>query len=316
MTKTTKSRGGLAGRDYVATVIFLIALLTNTLAAFAGELRYTTVFGAGNVPLNVVEAGARGQPSILFIHGSGQSYLSWHAQLDSSLSERFHLVAFDLRGHGASGKPWDDLAYNQACTWADDVTAVIHAAGLKKPLLVAWSYGGSVAMHYLRCRGVNDIGGIMLVNSRAGLVEVPLSSEPARLSQQLMRQTDLKEFLRGAAIFGDLMTAKMLTPELSAEQRMMNLMSPPYVRRAMEHAASDRTGRPIKTNTDLAHVLTLPTYIVLGGADPFRDSTLMAAAFKKILPAARVTTIPHVGHSPFAESPEAFNDLIVDSMKR
>ena len=56
------------------------------------------------MPLSVVQTGNGNGSDILFIHGFSQSYLSWQMQLDSDLAKDFHLTAFDLRGHGASGK--------------------------------------------------------------------------------------------------------------------------------------------------------------------------------------------------------------------
>jgi 3-oxoadipate enol-lactonase len=38
-------------------------------------------------------------PSLLFIHGLGSSTRDWEAQL-AGFSPRFHVVAFDVRGHG------------------------------------------------------------------------------------------------------------------------------------------------------------------------------------------------------------------------
>jgi non-heme chloroperoxidase len=45
-------------------------------------------------------------PEILFIHGFSQSHLSWIKQVtNSDLAKEFHMVTYDLRGHGNSDKP-------------------------------------------------------------------------------------------------------------------------------------------------------------------------------------------------------------------
>jgi len=38
-------------------------------------------------------------PEIVFIHGLGQSHLSWDRQVHSDLAERFRIITYDLRGH-------------------------------------------------------------------------------------------------------------------------------------------------------------------------------------------------------------------------
>jgi non-heme chloroperoxidase len=87
--------------------------------------RFSYVPGAHGVPLSVAETGHPDALGVLFIHGLGQSHLSFSAQLESPLAERFHLVAFDLRGHGNSGKPWEASAYSESRAWADDVAAML-----------------------------------------------------------------------------------------------------------------------------------------------------------------------------------------------
>jgi pimeloyl-ACP methyl ester carboxylesterase len=89
------------------------------------DLDYKMVPGAGGVPLNTVEAGDKTKPGILLIHGFGQSQNSFQAQLESvELTRDFHLVAFDLRGHGASGKPSEAKDYGSEA-WGGYVDAVI-----------------------------------------------------------------------------------------------------------------------------------------------------------------------------------------------
>ena len=55
--------------------------------------------GHGGVPLSVIESGSQDVPAIIFIHGLGQAALSFRLQMESSLTDEFRLVAFDLRGH-------------------------------------------------------------------------------------------------------------------------------------------------------------------------------------------------------------------------
>jgi pimeloyl-ACP methyl ester carboxylesterase len=59
------------------------------------------------------------------------------------LIDEFHLVAFDLRGHGMSEAPPDAGSY-AGDVWALDVAAVIETLALERPILVGWSYGGYV----------------------------------------------------------------------------------------------------------------------------------------------------------------------------
>ena len=90
------------------------------------------------------EWGNPAGPEILLIHGFAQSHLSWMRQVSGDLAKEFRIVTYDLRGHGASDKPDDKARYHDNKAWADEVKAVIDAAGLKRPVLVGWSYAGRV----------------------------------------------------------------------------------------------------------------------------------------------------------------------------
>lgn len=138
-----------------------------------------SVTTADGVRLNVVEAGNAAGPAIVFVHGISQSWLSWIAQLaDDGLRAKYRLIAFDLRGHGASegsnvaldadGKPralLPDAKYNDgnaastSALWAGDLAAVISGLGLNAPLVVGWSYGGAVVADYIATqKGLAAIG--------------------------------------------------------------------------------------------------------------------------------------------------------------
>src|SRR5690606_12130769 len=54
--------------------------------------------------LSIQVYGSEGAPEILFLHGLGQSRLSWDRQVES-LAANFRVVTWDLRGHGSSDKP-------------------------------------------------------------------------------------------------------------------------------------------------------------------------------------------------------------------
>jgi pimeloyl-ACP methyl ester carboxylesterase len=102
---------------------------------------------------------------IVFIHGFSQSNLSWMRQTNSDLAREFHIVTYDLRGHGNSDKPLEAARYRDGKAWADEVQAVIDAAGLKRPVLVGWSYAGRVISDYVTNRGANGISGIDFVDA-------------------------------------------------------------------------------------------------------------------------------------------------------
>lgn len=66
----------------------------------------TEVVGYGGTRIGLWVEGAENTRPIVFVHGWAQSARAWAPQLaDPALSERFRLVAMDLRGHGDSEVP-------------------------------------------------------------------------------------------------------------------------------------------------------------------------------------------------------------------
>ncbi|MCU0757796.1 MAG: alpha/beta hydrolase [Steroidobacteraceae bacterium] len=277
-------------------------------AAAAPALRFQVVEGAGGVPLNVVTAGDRSKPPILLVHGIGQSYVSWEHQLKPPVTDQFYVVAFDLRGHGNSGKPWSKESYTDYRNYAGDVKAVIEATGLDRPLLVGWSYGTLVVADYVRTYGTSGLRGIELVGAYGGFTPPPAPA-PAEMAAQMARTRELQlsgsledniAAARGGVRF---LTARDMGPAYWERATQLSLMLPAYARRHM-------FDRPI-ANMDLIPKIGVPMLVNVGVQDrstPEAPGRELAAK----VPGSRVSVYPDSGHSPFAEEPERFNRELIE----
>ena len=90
-------------------------------------------------------------PAIVLVHGFGSSRsqnwksTGWYGGLTAA---GFSIVAMDCRGHGDSGKPHDEGAYGHD-RMAQDVIAVMDAAGLTSALVCGYSMGGFIGLRLL-----------------------------------------------------------------------------------------------------------------------------------------------------------------------
>ena len=105
--------------------------------------RFTWVEGTAG-ELRVSDGGA-GEPAVVFVHGLGADLEVWRAQLDHVRAGR-RAVAYDLRGHGHSGKARDGVYTIEAL--ADDLEAVRRSLGLGKVILIGHSMSGEVLTTY------------------------------------------------------------------------------------------------------------------------------------------------------------------------
>lgn len=271
----------------------LFALLSlPILADELPPLRFHEIAAADGIPLNVVESGNPEAPTLLFLHGFSQSYLSFHAQLrDAELNKRFRLVALDLRGHGGSGKPWLREAYAGHRPWATDVRRVIDTLSLGKPVLVGWSFGGYVAMDYIREYGPSSVSAIVLTGSHGGLL--PRADGP-----RVRYEGDLDAAIRNAKEFMRLMSIKPVSADALDRGTYANVMMPAYVRNAMAEKRLD--------NSDMLRSLAVRTLVFLGE----QDASLPALRIREALTTNRnikARILPGVGHSAFIEEPALFN---------
>lgn len=276
--------------------------------ANAGGLRFQVIEGSGGVPLNVVTAGDKSKPPILLVHGIGQSYVSWENQLRPPVTDQFYVVAFDLRGHGNSGKPWGKENYADFRKYAEDVQAVIKGTGIDRPLLVGWSYGTLVVGDYLRVYGASGLRGIELVGAFGGFTPPPAPA-PAAQAAQMARTREMQlggnledniAAARGGIRF---LTAHEMTPAYWERAVQLSLMLPGYARRYM-------FDRPI-ANQDLIPKITVPLLLNVGSKDVSTPEA-QGREFAAKVPGAKVSVYPESGHSPFAEEPERFNRELIE----
>jgi len=104
---------------------------------------------SGDVSLHVVEAGERGKPPVLLVHGFPDCHEVYSHVVDE-LSREFHVATFDLRGVAKSTPPRDPSGYRIEAI-LEDITAVIdHVFGrTAKVHLVGHDWGSVLCFSYI-----------------------------------------------------------------------------------------------------------------------------------------------------------------------
>jgi pimeloyl-ACP methyl ester carboxylesterase len=282
----------------IKTTIAAALLVAMAQPGFGADLKYKpiTVKTSDGLTISAQEWGNPAGPEILFIHGFSQSNMSWMRQVDSDLAKEFRIITYDLRGHGNSDKPLDAARYRDSKAWGDEVQAVIDTAGLKRPVLVGWSYAGRVISDYLATHGSGQLAGI-------NFVDAPIKVDPALIGDNLknlplMASEDLETNITATRNFLHGCFSRQPSADDYEAMLAFNMMVLPKVRAGL-------SGRPLDA-TEMMSKLKLPVLVTHGAED--RNAKLGAGQYTaSVIPGAKLSVYEGIGHSPFYEDAPRFN---------
>src|SRR5215469_11562141 len=120
--------------------------------------------------------GASQRPVLVLLNSIATDLSLWDAAAPHLLIA-FRLLRLDTRGHGASDAPAGDYSLS---TLADDVAAVMDAAGVDRAAVAGVSLGGMVAME-LALRYPERVAALALVCTSATMDKVAWSDRIAKV---------------------------------------------------------------------------------------------------------------------------------------
>jgi non-heme chloroperoxidase len=255
-----------------------------------------SVTAPDGLTLAVQEWGNPRGPEILLIHGFNQSRLSWQRQVDDpALAANFRMITLDLRGHGSSDKPLDKERYAHA-HWGDDIAAVMRVCGLRRPVLVGWSYGGNVICDYVRSFGTDTIAGINFVAAATKTDSAFFG--PGRKNFPDMLSDDLATNIGGTRGFLRACFERQPSEDDFETMLAFNMVVPGSVRAAI-------MARPSNPGDALAGI-RCPVLVTHGVADRILLATLGKFTAATV-PGAKLSLYEGIGHAPFWEDAPRFN---------
>jgi flavin reductase (DIM6/NTAB) family NADH-FMN oxidoreductase RutF/pimeloyl-ACP methyl ester carboxylesterase len=137
--------------------------------------------GVAGVKLRATLHGKREDPSVLLLHGGGQSGVVWQGLIDRLLEQGRFVVNLDLRGHGESD--WPEHGHYSLEAFVDDIRNVLGQLD-SRPVIIAATVAGWAAIRALSGDAANLASGLVLV-------DFPLDPEVGSLEaarQRIRRQ--------------------------------------------------------------------------------------------------------------------------------
>lgn len=255
------------------------------------------------VSINVEEIGT-GKP-IVFIHGWPVNHKMFEYQFTELPKKGYRCIGIDLRGFGDSDKPWEGYNYD---TMADDLRAVLDTLNLRNVVLVGFSMGGAIAIHYMARHKGTGISKLALLAAAAPCFtkreDFPYGIDKAAVDDLIHQTyTDRPSMLKN---FSEIFFAnpQKLSPEFKIWNLGLGLAASAY---ATIQCAIELRDADLRRDLATIHIPTL----ILHGVDDHVCLFDLARTMHDSIKGSQLISIEKAGHGFYYEEKEKVNTELV-----
>ena len=229
--------------------------------------------------------------AVLMSHGYSATRHMWDGQ-HAKLGDRYRMISWDMRGHGATDSPSDPARYSHALTVAD-MKALLDHLGIRRAVIGGLSLGGTMSLEFWVAHP-EMVEALILCDTGPGYRN---AEARAKWNERAMtRATELEA--RGLEALG------------GRSREMREAMSHHRSAQGLAHAARGMLAQQDSRVIDALGSITVPTIVIVGDKDePFVAPCEYMA---KKIPGARLEVIKNAGHSSNLDQPDAFNRVFVE----
>lgn len=237
-------------------------------------------------------AVGEGEP-LVFVHGLGESYLTWKPQISFFPLEGFRVVALDLRGHGDSEIPRKKITMED---FAGDVESVLDAEGFTEANMVGYSMGGLVLLELYR----------LSPRRFKKLVLEAVAPEYPPAMTELLENMSMHEIAQQVAEFA---VSPVAPQELKKEiyEIISRTDKRAYIQSA--EAATEKSYRSILSS------IQVPTLLISGELDYISPPEVLEEMSKLVKSSTKVL-LKGVSHMPHRERPEIYNSHLLSFLRQ
>ncbi len=254
------------------------------------------------IALNYELFGPEDGPVVALSHSLACAITMWAPQL-AVLCERYRVLAFDTRGHGASEAPAGPYSLDQL---GDDAVGLLDALDLPAVHWVGLSMGGMIGQN-LALRTPDRILSLTLCDTTSAIPDAAQASWDERIAaaegegMTALVDSTMQRWFTAAALAAD-------PPGLAAIRQLI-ADTPPA-----GFAGCAGAIRRLNYTARLGEI-TAPTRVIVGEEDP---GTPVAASevLRDGIPGADLVVIAQASHLSNVEQPEAFNEAMLDFLDR
>ncbi len=260
-------------------------VLTSGFVESGGEQIYYEAAGSGD--------------AVVLSHGLGGNHAIWYQQVPA-FAERFQVITWDQRGFGRSTNAKGE---NSPAAASIDLAAVLDRLGVDRAHLVGQSMGGWAVMGFALAHP-ERVRSLVLADTLGGIFTAEASEHFDAYIRDMMTQPTPDELpiTRHPALGEQLGAAD---PVKAFLYRQIGGLGGPAPRNAGLQLR--QTGYPL----DEVRRLNVPALFVVGEHDPIFPPAVVRSVAAEVS-GARIVELPRAGHSPYFETPEAWNTAVLE----
>ena len=247
------------------------------------------------------ESYGRGE-AVVLCHGKGGNHAIWYQQVPI-LAQHYQVITWDQRGFGRSSNRLGKAGPSAA---AEDLQALLDHLQVKQAHLVGQSMGGWAVMAST-LRWPDRTKSLVLADTLAGLAPPAILDEYIAASKK-----------RGAAPKPThlSMDGHAIIAADSAEKNLTRAFLYNQIGRSNGPVPADASERIREANFDLEQVgkMETPVLFIVGEHDAIFPPDMIGRV-ATVIPHAQLVEIPEADHSPYFETPEEWNRVVLDYWK-
>jgi pimeloyl-ACP methyl ester carboxylesterase len=254
-------------------------------------------------PIAIAESAGTGHP-VLFIHGNSSCREVFRHQLGSALAGRYRMIAMDLPGHGRSPDAREpERTYTQPA-YAEAAVDVLNSCAAAHAVVIGWSLGGHIGIEMIpRLPAMTALGFSGTPPAGPGTAEVAQAfsavPELSFTGQEVFSREDAETYARytcGLDLPPDPVLVDAVKRTDGKARRIM-----------WDTWTTGGVGCPqIRT----VETWPRPIAVIQGTEDPFMDIGYFDRIRFGNLWGGKVHVFEGVGHAPFWERPDDYNEIL------
>jgi len=251
-----------------------------------------------NLKISYNDEGPDGAPVIIFIHGFPLNKSMWNKQMEA-LKANYHVIAYDIRGHGNSDEGEEDFTID---LFVNDLLNLMNALKIEKTILCGLSMGGYIALNAIE-NYPERFDALILCDTNC-LADLPEAKEKRMKAIESIKKNGVEKY-------ADESIKKLFAPEsfkskngeIDAVKEMIVKTSRLSLCNTL-HALSERN----ETCNKLPEI-KIPVLIMVGREDIITPPASASLMHEKIK-GSFMHIIGHAGHLSNMENPSEFNDQL------